>query len=161
MTTTTTRTGYFARLAAERPDVALCRASALIARAADEHAAAQGLGVGQHLVLKMLTAVGPCSQQALSEELRIDRSVMVGVVDGLERSGLVRRERNPKDRRAYAVSITDAGRAALARIEATIPEFLARAFANLTVAEREQLSALLGKLLRDPTRDSGASSPAR
>src|SRR5690606_17669858 len=52
MTTTTTRTGYFARLAAERPDVALCRASALIARAADEHAAAQGLGVGQHLVLK-------------------------------------------------------------------------------------------------------------
>jgi DNA-binding MarR family transcriptional regulator len=38
----------------------------------------------------------------LSEELRIDRSVMVGIADDLEASGYVRRERDPADRRAYA-----------------------------------------------------------
>src|SRR5689334_11190383 len=112
MPTTATRTprSYFPQLAAERPDIALCRASTLVARAAEKQAAEQGLGVGQQLVLKMLAAVGSCSQQTLSEELRIDRSVMVSIADDLERSGLVRRERNSNDRRAYAVSITEAGR---------------------------------------------------
>jgi DNA-binding MarR family transcriptional regulator len=149
MPTTATRapSGYFAQLAAERPDIALCRASALVARAAEEHAAGQRLGVGQHLVLKMLAAVGSCSQQTLSEELRIDRSVMVNIADELERSGLVRRERNPNDRRAYAVTITEAGRRRLAAAETTTPDFLDRTFATLTAAERRQLTAILGKLL--------------
>ena len=142
-----TRTTYFPRLAAERPDIALCRASTVVARAAEAAAEQHGLGVGQHLVLKMLVAVGPRSQQVLSEELRIDRSVMVGIADDLERTGYVRRERDPEDRRAYAVTITASGRRALAKAEKTIPEFLDRTFTALTPTERDQLTALLGKLL--------------
>ncbi|MDT0546872.1 MULTISPECIES: MarR family winged helix-turn-helix transcriptional regulator [Streptomyces] len=139
---------YFAQLAAERLDIALCRASAAVARAADAHAAGEGLGVGQHLVLQMLDAVGPCSQQALSEELRIDRSVMVSICDDLEQSGHIRRERNPRDRRSYAVTITDSGRRRLAEAQASIPAFLEDTFRALTPDERGQLSAILGKLLR-------------
>ncbi|MEU0512497.1 MULTISPECIES: MarR family winged helix-turn-helix transcriptional regulator [unclassified Amycolatopsis] len=138
---------YFPRLAAERLDIALCRASASVARAAEKAAGEQGLGVGQHLVLKMLAAAGPCSQQVLSEELRIDRSVMVGIADDLEKAGYVRRERDPRDRRAYAVTITPAGREALEQAEAATPGFLDRTFAALSARERDQLAALLGKLL--------------
>jgi DNA-binding MarR family transcriptional regulator len=141
------RPTYFPQLAAERPDIALCRASAAVARAADAHAGEQGLGVGQHLVLKMLDAVGPCSQQTLSEELRIDRTVMVGVCDDLEKAGCVRRERNLRDRRSYAVTITDAGRLRLGQAEGAIPGFLQETFQALTPEERAQLTALLGKLL--------------
>ncbi|NJP88685.1 winged helix-turn-helix transcriptional regulator [Nonomuraea sp. FMUSA5-5] len=144
------RPTYFPRLAAERLDIALCRASSAVARAADAHAGAEGLGVGQHLVLQMLDAVGPCSQQVLSEELRIDRSVMVSVCDDLEREGFVRRERNPRDRRSYAVTITDAGRQRLARAQASIPAFLADTFHALTAEERAQLGTLLGKVLGIP-----------
>ncbi|MGW1738664.1 MarR family winged helix-turn-helix transcriptional regulator [Nocardia sp. NPDC001965] len=140
-------TAYFPKLAAERPDIALCRASAAVARAAEAAAREHGLGVGQHLVLKMLAAVGPRSQQELSTELRIDRSVMVGIADELEQSGYVRRERDPADRRAYAVTLTTAGRRALTKAEKHIPDFLERTFATLTAAEREQLASLLGKLL--------------
>ncbi|MFF0457125.1 MarR family winged helix-turn-helix transcriptional regulator [Nocardia africana] len=138
---------YLPRLAAERLDIALCRASAVVARAADAAAANSGLGVGHHLVLKMLAAVGPCSQQVLSAELRIDRSVMVGIADDLEKSGYIRRERDPADRRAYAVTITQPGRRALAEAEKAIPEFLDHTFSALTSAERDQLTTLLGKLL--------------
>lgn len=147
--TTVSRTtpGYFARLAVERPDIALCRASSIVARTAEQHAAEQGLGVGHHLVLKMLAAVGACSQQALSEELRIDRSVMVGIADDLEEAGHVRRERNKSDRRAYAVTITDSGRGALAAAEKSESELLERAFGRLTATERGQLTTILGKLL--------------
>ncbi|MEV1010774.1 MarR family winged helix-turn-helix transcriptional regulator [Streptomyces sp. NPDC049881] len=147
--------GYFARLAAERPDIALCRASTAVARAADTHAQALGTGVGQHLVLRMLDAVGPCSQRVLGEELRIDRTVMVGICDSLEAAGQVRRERDPADRRAYAVTLTDAGREQLARAEAAAPAFLDRTFAALTPAERDQLAVLLGKLLHPA--DGGAT----
>ncbi|MEU7891613.1 MarR family winged helix-turn-helix transcriptional regulator [Nonomuraea sp. NPDC049152] len=141
------RPTYFPQLAGERLDIALCRASATVARAADAHAAGQSLGVGQHLVLKMLYTVGPCSQQALSEELRIDRSVMVTICDDLERDGCVRRERNPHDRRSYAVTITDAGRQRLVTAERSIPGYLDDTFKALTPDERTQLATLLGKLL--------------
>lgn len=141
------RPTYFPQLATERLDIALCRASSAVARAADTHAAEVGLGVGQHLVLQMLEAVGPCSQQTLSEELRIDRSVMVSVCDDLEQAGLVRRERNPRDRRSYAVTITDSGRGRLAEAQTSIPAFLEDTFHPLTPDERGQLSTLLGKLL--------------
>lgn len=143
-----TRTGtYFPKLAEQRPDIALCRASTVVARAAEEAAERQGLGVGHHLVLKMLAAVGPCSQQVLSEELRIDRSVMVGIADDLEKANHVRRERDPRDRRAYAVTITASGRRALAKAEKAVPAFLDHTFEALTPAERAQLTTLLGKLL--------------
>lgn len=141
------QTPYFARLAAERPDIALCRASSAVARAAEAHAGGVGLGVGPHLVLKMLTEAGPSSQRVLSDQLRIDRTVMVGICDGLERAGHVRRERAAGDRRAYAVTVTDAGRAELARAERTIPGFLDDSFQRLTPGERRQLIRLLGKLL--------------
>ncbi|WP_406299734.1 MarR family winged helix-turn-helix transcriptional regulator [Embleya sp. NBC_00888] len=145
--TTQAKPHYFPRLAEERVDIALCRAAAAMARAADAHAAGQEVGVGQHLVLKMLDAVGPSAQQALAEELRIDRSVMVGIVDSLQKGGLVRRDRDPVDRRAYAVTITAAGTRVLTDAERDIPDFLDRSFAALTAAERRQLTTLLGKLL--------------
>ncbi len=139
---------YFPRLAEQRPDIALCRASSAVARAAEARANESGIGVGQHLVLKMLAEVGPSSQRVLSDELRIDRSVMVGICDGLEQAGHVRRDRDAVDRRAYAVTLTDSGRRLLARAEDTVPGFLDDVFAGLTPAEREQLSTLLGKVLR-------------
>jgi DNA-binding MarR family transcriptional regulator len=139
---------YFPRLAADRLDIALCRASAAVARAADARTDEVGLGVGHHLVLKMLAEVGPCSQRVLSDELRIDRSVMVGLCDTLEAAGQVRRERDAQDRRAYAVTLTDPGREALARAEGALPGFLDGAFGVLAPEEREQLSFLLRKVLR-------------
>lgn len=143
--------GYFPTLAAERPDIALCRASSLVARAAEARAVESGIGVGPHLVLKMLAEVGPSSQRALSDQLRIDRSVMVGICDGLERAGHVRRERDTVDRRAYAVTVTDSGRRLLAEAEDAVPAFLDDTFRGLTPAEREQLSTLLAKVLRLPS----------
>lgn len=138
---------YFPQLVAERPDIALCRASTAVARAAEQAAAANGVAVGSQLVLKMLAAVGPCSQQVLSQGLRVDRSMMVGIVDELEAAGWARRERDPADRRAYAVTITPSGRKVMTKSERTVPAFLDETFTALSAGERSQLTKLLGKLL--------------
>ncbi|WP_433267417.1 MarR family winged helix-turn-helix transcriptional regulator [Actinosynnema sp. CS-041913] len=142
-----TREPFFHRLVMERPDIAVCRTAALFARAAELQARANRLGVGHHLVLRMLAVVGPCSQQTLSEELRIDRSVMVGIAEELQKARYVSRERNPEDRRAYRISLTEAGESALFRAQGSVPKFLNDVFAPLTQAERDQFTQLLVKIL--------------
>ena len=66
-------------------------------RTAEEAASAHGITLAQHTILQMLEAAGPASQQALSDELRIDRSTMVRCIDALEKAGSVRRHRDAAD----------------------------------------------------------------
>jgi len=113
------------------------------------------LGIdGRHYgVLAALTELGPVSQQTLTDLFAVDRSTMVGFVDELEEKGHVRRRRNPSDRRAYALELTASG----ATVERTATDLLAvcerHYLEPLSVAERRQLLALLGRLVaRDVTR---------
>lgn len=48
----------------------------------------------------------------LSEDLRISKSSMTGIVDHLEELGYLRRVTNRSDRRSYALEITEEGKAA-------------------------------------------------
>lgn len=49
------------------------------------------------------------SQKEIGEILRIDRTTMVVLVDYLENMGFVKRIKNPSDRRAYYLTLTDKG----------------------------------------------------
>src|SRR5437870_3874037 len=71
--------------------------------------APMGLTVQLCGVLNRL-AVGPISQHQLSEQLGIDRTTMVELIDDLESKGVVVRQRNPADRRAYSIRLTPKGR---------------------------------------------------
>lgn len=52
---------------------------------------------------------GKRSQLSLADMLGIDPNVMVIHIDTLERRGLVRRKRNPKDRREQLITLTPKG----------------------------------------------------
>jgi DNA-binding MarR family transcriptional regulator len=71
---------------------------------------------------------------------------MVELLDGLEALRYAQRDRDPRDRRRYLVTITESGRSALAELRLAVEEYNGRFLSPLTGPERQQLAATLGKL---------------
>ena len=105
-----------------------------------------GIRPQQYLILMILDARGGASQQELCTAARIDSGNMVELVDGLETLRYAQRTRDPHDRRRYVVTITPAGRLALADLRQAVAEYNERVLSPLTGRERRQLAATLGKL---------------
>ena len=125
----------------------LVRATAGMTRLGAVTLAPLGIDGRHYGVLAVLSELGPVSQQALADILAVDRSTMVAFVDGLEAKGYVRRGRNPSDRRAYAIELTDCG-VAVQREAAALLESCERHYLEpLTAAERRTLLELLGRLV--------------
>jgi DNA-binding MarR family transcriptional regulator len=98
-------------------------------------------------VLGTLKVMGPCSQREIAERLGVNQTMMVKLMDDLERQGLVERRRNPVDRRSYALQLTDEGVKALERLEPHADRAESRLTARLEPAERRRLNELLRTLL--------------
>jgi len=74
------------------------------------------------------------------------RANVTGLIDGLERDGLVKRTANPDDRRSTLVSLTEKGLELLAVV---LPKHFARVqriTSGLSEEEQRQLIALLAKI---------------
>jgi DNA-binding MarR family transcriptional regulator len=83
----------------------------------------------------------------LAQHLDLDKSSMTGLVDRAERRGLVRRSPAPHDRRAIQVSLTKQGQKLAQAITADADHQIRTLAANLTDAQRTQLSLLASALL--------------
>ena len=92
-------------------------------------------------------AQGACATQAhIADSLNYDRSYLVGLLDELERRGLIDRRRDVNDRRRHVVTLTKAGEQELVRLRGLIDGVESDLFAPLTAAERKTLQGLLAKL---------------
>ena len=115
-----------------------------------------GLSVQMCGVLNLL-AQGPISQHALGDQLGIDRTTMVELIDQLEHQGVVIRRRNPADRRSYALALTPRGRTVQKRagrvFDAAADEFLG----PLKPAEREALSDMLRRMITSADSTTGGA----
>lgn len=126
----------------------------LLGRATDRsreyfEALVKPLGIGRRhfSVLAVLGEEKPLSQVEMSERLGIDRNTMVLLLDDLEAKMLVTRRRDPSDRRAHLVSLTDGGRDVLARSIECARRTNDEVFAPLSPEERTQLHSLLSRLV--------------
>ncbi|MFB4296607.1 MarR family winged helix-turn-helix transcriptional regulator [Actinomadura sp. NTSP31] len=112
-------------------------------RLMDEH----GLGLWHFAVLAALDDTSPASQRELGTRLRIDPSDLVEVVGRLEAAGLVRRERDPSDRRRYVVEPTAEGRAELDEVARRAAELDDDLLAPLSAADRAAFERMARTLL--------------
>ena len=100
----------------------------------------------QFAVLEALYHLGSMTQGEVSTKVLKSGSNMTTVIDNLERDGLVRRERDAKDRRVIYVHLTGAGKK---KLEAVFPGHIAalvEEFSVLSASEQESLGELCKKL---------------
>jgi DNA-binding MarR family transcriptional regulator len=109
---------------------------------------AHGLSMWGYVALTRLAAEPPSTQQALAAAIGHDKTRLIGVLDDLERAGLITREPDPRDRRVKLVRITDAGRKRHAAAVADIREMEDTVLADLALTERTVLLAALARLAR-------------
>src|SRR5882757_9835159 len=84
-------------------------------------------------------------RKTLAGTLEVDPTVLVGLLNDLERDGLTERQRDPADRRRHIVQITESGKSRAAEIEVAIADVEGALFADLN---RDEISTLNGLLAR-------------
>jgi DNA-binding MarR family transcriptional regulator len=104
------------------------------------------LKLRHYTVLRALGSLGVMSQQELGELLTMDPATTATTVDELEQGGLVAREREPQNRRKYAVDLTVRGRRLLAQADETLDELESDVLAELGETDRERMRKLLAVL---------------
>jgi DNA-binding MarR family transcriptional regulator len=117
-----------------------------------EHLAPVGVSGRELAVLLLLDGLSPESQQQVAGRLGVDRTTMVGLLDGLEAKGLVARHADAGDRRRNVVELTGDGRTALVRAVHASDEAERQLLAELDDAESAQLRTLLTRLTRDRSK---------
>jgi DNA-binding MarR family transcriptional regulator len=113
----------------------------------DFERAADGLGVspGRFGMLILVEANPGVSQSRLAQEIGLDRSTLVAILDALEDAKLVER-RAGEDRRTNGLWLTRRGKAVVQRMKARVAEHEARVAARLTAVEQRRLLELLRRL---------------
>jgi DNA-binding MarR family transcriptional regulator len=98
-------------------------------------------------ILTTLAAEQPCSQQRLASMLEVSAPAVLGFVDELEAAGLVVRNRNATDRRAYDLTLTRKGSARLKAAHGTALHLQAALSETLGEEVDRDLRALLAKIV--------------
>ena len=121
-----------------------------------------GLGVSTrgYVVLASLTDGAHRSQLAIAQSAAIDKSTLVGVLDELERGGLVKRQADRADRRNRIVTITDTGRATLALASAAVRQVDEQALGHLDGTTRRMFLDTLTRLGTGLTAGTFDTRPA-
>jgi DNA-binding MarR family transcriptional regulator len=97
-------------------------------------------------------------QRTLARTIGFDTSTIGGVIDRLERRGLVQRNPAPEDRRVRRLTLTDAGATLLAQVLPAMQRAQKRILAPLPAAERAEFMRLLAVLVTANNAASRAPS---
>jgi DNA-binding MarR family transcriptional regulator len=104
-----------------------------------------GLTHPQYLVMLALWEESPLSVKQLSGLLQLDPGTLSPLLKRLESSGYVRRQRDPRDERSLAVTLTEAGDNLRDQAEKIPPAIIERL--GMSIPELEELHASLTRVI--------------
>lgn len=107
-----------------------------------------GLTSSQFGALEALHHLGSMSQSELCGKLLKSGGNITMVVDNLEKRKLVKRKRNPNDRRFVSVHLTEAGEKLISEIFPEHVDHIVNEFNSLSSTEQEELSRICKKIGR-------------
>jgi MarR family transcriptional regulator, transcriptional regulator for hemolysin len=117
-----------------------------LSRAFDDALAKAGGSRPVWLILLALKAQRPETQRELAAAVGIEGATLTHHLDGMERAGLVSRERLPENRRVQRVELTAKGERAFLRLRDAAMAHDARLREGLDAADVERLRELLARM---------------
>lgn len=97
-------------------------------------------------ILNRLWEKDGVSQRDLSEKTHKDQPNVTRILDKLEQKGLIRREPNPDDRRAFSIFLTEEGRNLKNQLVPLAVNSLEKALQGFTPEEVQALKASLNRI---------------
>ncbi len=118
----------------------------LVRRRFDERARVIGVTRPQWRTLTMLSRNEGINQGGLAELLEVEPITLCRMVDRLEEAGHLERRRDPNDRRAWQIYLTESARPLLDQLRAIADELFEQALHGIDTDERARLTATLDHL---------------
>lgn len=114
----------------------------------EKHTQAFAVAPREFATMLLLEAHQDLWQSQIAETLHLDRTTVTYLVDGMEKRGWLARRRDPADRRAHVVNLTNTGQQALADIKPAVCEARKALLAPLSTEEQKLLCTLLARLTK-------------
>jgi DNA-binding MarR family transcriptional regulator len=134
--------------------------SRLLRRRFDEQARSIGVTRAQWRALTALSRQEGLNQGKLAELLEVEPISLCRMIDRLEEAGHVTRRRDPSDRRAWNIFLTEKSRPLLDRLHDISADVVGAALHGISEQERAAMAASLEHmrehLNRDPSKDQTA-----
>lgn len=117
--------------------------SRLMRRRFDERAREVGATRAQWRTLAILSRNEGLNQGALADLLEVEPITLCRMIDRLEESGLVERRRDPADRRAWQLFLTDKSKPILDHLRTVSDDLFEQVLSGMSEADRAQLGKSL------------------
>lgn len=124
----------------------LARTAKSVSRAFDDALVEAGGSLPVWLILMSLKTREHANQRQLAEAVGIEGATLTHHLTSMERRGLIRRERDPDNRRVQVVQLTDAGERMFLQLAGAATAHDKRLRKGMTSDELSQLSGLLNRL---------------
>lgn len=151
---------YYVPAMTETLGFLLSDVSRLMRRRFDERARASGASVAQWRTLKILERQPGLNQGQIAELLEVEPITSCRMIDRLEDSGLVERRRDPADRRAWRIHLTDKAAPVLAELHILAGEMIEDVLQGLNPRQREELIGSLNAIRSNLTQNHESKEAA-
>jgi DNA-binding MarR family transcriptional regulator len=98
-------------------------------------------------VLMSLWQTDGCKVVALGRMAGLEPSTMTGLLDRMERDGLVVRNTDPRDRRAQLVNLTPLGKTVKAPVREVVEQVMGRVFTGISAENLDETKQVLRQVL--------------
>jgi DNA-binding MarR family transcriptional regulator len=133
----------------------LHRAAQRMRAATGEQAEQHGIQLRDYIVLSALDKTPNLTQVELGKALGLDRTTLMSQLDRLERTGLVVRRSDPRDRRTRIPEITEAGNALRAEVAGACDRVEAAVLSSFSHGQRQTFRQMLFDIIGD-SEDRGS-----
>jgi DNA-binding MarR family transcriptional regulator len=126
----------------------LARVYDKVQRRTQQHLRQFGLTPSQFDVLAQVGSAEGLSQQELAERLLVTKGNVCGLIDRMEKAGLMVRRPDPRDRRVHRLELTPEGRRLYAQAVPAQERLIATLLSGLDDEKQRALHSLLRRLDR-------------